>query len=443
MLGSSTRIGLMPGTSTLTLDELRNIIDSLKSLLMLPLAPVKQEAYREQSHILQSLIYINVGVDPMAALSARGMHKISSRSDSLGYSAMRENLVLTLDQVVRNSWNELMVSRYELGDTLIQCLKNTLAQIAALPAGKPLPDIEVRCFCQSRATAIAKRVEVLFKDVIAAFFGKKGSLDCRYVIELDRRYFVIHFADGSPGFTGFNTLDQLVSYLGFPQRVYSAIVIDRYALEDARWLKTLVEQVRAESIQIFFRVKENSAEVFVSDELGSLCRYYTAFHDTRTLLLPLWRFLQSIKERRQIRAQADVDWLGMDIFFYQLNVDLTGAVSVAEITVGDVAEPPNYFEVQAIGSRDFDGNLSFDMFCDQQEFSALEYGDQLVPAVAHFIVSRRRGGGLYPCYVTDVGLPHDINQSDYQMNLQTVQYLQYKLAIEQALNQAIAAYDNP
>jgi adenylate cyclase class 1 len=71
----------------------------------------------------------------------------------------------------------------------------------------------------------------------------------------------------------------------------------------------------------------------------------------------------------------------------------------------------------------------------------MEYGDQLVSAVAHFIVSRRKSGELYPCYVTDVGLPHDLNESDYQVDIQTVQYMQYKLALEHELNQAISSYD--
>jgi adenylate cyclase class 1 len=299
----------------------------------------------------------------------------------------------------------------------------------------------VRCFCQSRAAAIAKRVEELLQDVTQVFFGPQGNLESRYVIELDRRYFVIHFFDNSPGFTGFDSLEQLIEFLGLPQRNYSPVVVDRYALEDTLWLKRVLERSKKESVQIFFRTRDGLAEVFVSDEKASLCRFVTHYHDTHTLLLPLWRFLQSVKERRQIRSQSDVSWLDKDIQFYQLKTEKANDVEVIEVPLGDVSEPPNYFEVQAIGLRDFDNNLTFDIFCDQQEFSAMEYGDQLVSAVAHFIVSRRKSGELYPCYVTDVGLPHDLNESDYQVDIQTVQYMQYKLALEHELNQAISSYD--
>jgi adenylate cyclase class 1 len=96
-----------------------------------------------------------------------------------------------------------------------------------------------------------------------------------------------------------------------------------------------------------------------------------------------------------------------------------------------------FVDIQAIANRDSRGELEFDIYCDQQEFSVLEYGDQLIPAVAHYIHAQRKSGGDYPCYITDLGLPHDLELHDYQNDLQTVQYLHYKQAIEASLNNAL------
>ncbi len=74
-----------------------------------------------------------MAVDPQAHLTERGgLHKLSARNDSLGFSGgARDNLVVTIDQITLNSWHEVSLQHYAAGgDTLIQCLKNVLAQVA-------------------------------------------------------------------------------------------------------------------------------------------------------------------------------------------------------------------------------------------------------------------------------------------------------------------------
>src|SRR5690606_3724501 len=112
-------------------------------------------------------LFVNVGLDPMADLTRQGIYKVSSRTDALGYSSQRSNLIQTLELVTLNSWQELTVNRFEHGDALIQCLNSLLAMIAASPR-KPLPQISVHCHCPTRAAAIAARVEELLRDVMQA-----------------------------------------------------------------------------------------------------------------------------------------------------------------------------------------------------------------------------------------------------------------------------------
>ena len=72
------------------------------------------------------LLLINVGVDPLKQHSQKNIHLTSERTDSLNYSGIRENLVLTLDQVCLNSWNELLVSRWQGPSALLDCLSDYL-----------------------------------------------------------------------------------------------------------------------------------------------------------------------------------------------------------------------------------------------------------------------------------------------------------------------------
>ncbi len=91
--------------------------------------------------------------------------------------------------------------------------------------------------------------------------------------------------------------------------------------------------------------------------------------------------------------------------------------------------------MQAIVEAGDNGRSQVTLYCNQQEFSGLEYGNDLFAAVTRTIVARRRDGERYPCYITDIDLSglHGNGRS------QTVQYLRYKSRLEAALNAAMDA----
>ena len=75
------------------------------------------------------LLLINVGVDPLKHHRDLNILMTTERTDSLSYAGVRDNLVLTLDQVTLNSWNEVMVSRYDGPHALLDCLRDYLNQL--------------------------------------------------------------------------------------------------------------------------------------------------------------------------------------------------------------------------------------------------------------------------------------------------------------------------
>ncbi|UZE96457.1 class I adenylate cyclase [Alkalimarinus alittae] len=436
IVSKGTRLSLVSGKSTMTMFELQNIINTFNQLTPYPLPPVPQVQFRQNHFPLHTLLFVNVGVDPMAEHSARGVHKLSDRNDSLGYSAFRENLVTTLDQISLNSWHELSVQRYELGDTLIQCLKHYLASLVEV-GDHPMPRFDVRCFCPNRAVAIAKRVKILFTDVVDAFFSAKGILPVRYIIEMDHRFFVVQFVNQQPRLTGYDNLALLMRYLEQPQSSYAPIVVDRYALLDQPKLKLVFEKSRSGTIQVFFYVRKTEADLYIVDEYGSLFSYSTPYHSHQSLLIPLYRFLTSILERRQMHQSIDAFFADLVLEFCEIKAGKGEREYRVEKKQLFTDATAFFVDVQAIGNYDGVGELLFDIYCDEQEFSVLEYGDQLIPAVAHYIHSKRTLGEPYPCYLTDLGLPQRLDQGDYQVGLQTVQYLQYKKALEDKLNEAL------
>jgi adenylate cyclase class 1 len=431
VIDASTRLSLHPGGSDLTEFELSNLIASLQQAFPLPLPGVAEAALLRASRPSQVLLLVNVGVDPLPQHSQMNLHMTSGRTDALGYSGVRENLVLTLDQIVLNSWNELQVSRYDGADALLDCLRDLLN---SLPADGAPPQVQVRCFCRNRATAIAERVEELLRDLLATYAEGRQA---RYLVQIRQHYHVLQLTPGQVSHAVLGDLPALLDHLGGEQELYSPLHLDRHAL-DGDDLALILPVGRPQCIQLFYRLHESNgeAELTLLDEHNALWRRRLPFRDEQSLLTPLQRFLQSLLYRRNAMLPLDSGDAGpaLEILYYQL---LPAAPLRAQRL--ERRPPPQapvshpFYDVQAILEPGDGRQPHVTLYCNHREFSELEYGRELYRAVARHILAQRAGGERYPCYITDL----DLSALLTGQQAQTLHYLRYKSELEDALNAAL------
>ncbi len=434
LLSRATRLNVRAGHSVASVSELREMLDALASFLPFPVEPASREALSRGVHPLRHLLLVNVAVDPQAHLTEKGLHKLSARHDSLGFSGGRENLVVTIDQATFNSWHEVSLQHYAAGDTLIQCLKNVLASVAGNPA--ELPGIQVHSHNRGHGAAVARRVQELFGDVLRAFFaGGVGPHPLRYVIEMDRRYFLLQFSGQEPGFVALDSFAGLMAHLALPQEQYLPVVFDRHAVTDEPALRAVCQASEPDSIQVFYQLRSEQARLWVVDEMGSVTSWEQPVTNRRYLLTPLLRFLENLLERRLLR-QGDMPMAGAGIQCLEVVQRAGHWQTELRPEHGDGSTLPG-LEVQAVGVQEGDSRVRFDLFCGEHEFTVQEYGDQLISAVAHYIRSLRQNQESYPVYLTDLHLPNDLDPQVYQRDIQTSQYLYYRSILEQSLNRAL------
>ncbi|PSF12293.1 class I adenylate cyclase [Marinobacter fuscus] len=431
LLSRSTRLNVRSGRTVATVHELREILEALESFLPLPLSSATGKALSRPVRPLRNLLLLNVAADPQAHLTGKGLHKLSARTDSLGFSGARENLVLTIDQITLNSWHEVSLQHYASGDTLVQCLKNVLAQAAANPGA--LPEIRVSSSGRGHGQATARRVRDLFADVLRHFFaGGSGPHPLRYLIEMDQRFFLLQFHGAEPSFMAVDGGSGLLEVLGQPQEEYLPVVPDRYALQDDPALRAVCQASQEGCVQVFWCTQGGRVRLWVVDEHGSFWFREAQASQPRQLLSPLLRFLERLDERRQLRQAEPLDFRTA-VRCYEL-VCREGrwlAEVRPDLAAGLLARG---LEVQAVGVQQGEGGLRFDIYCNEQEFTVQEYGDQLIPAVAHYIRSLRQSREPYPVYLSDLHLPNDLGPQLYQRDIQTSQYLRYRASLEDALN---------
>lgn len=426
LLASDTRLSLMPGSRS-SEAEIHQIARLLQQRLPLqgarPLA--SDEDYQRVVTPRLWLLLVNVGADPQQHMLRQGKTRISSQTDSLGYSGLKENLVVNLELLCISSWGEISCRRFEGPQALQDCVADYLQQ---LPAGQrlALPALHIHSFCPTRPHAIAARVEELFRDIIACYHGGTRPPGTRYLLEIQGQYWLLGIQGRLPQWQRARDLPALLALLGQPSEDVSPLVVDRHALH-GQPLAAVLQHAGPDSISVFYLAEEHEAQLYVVDERGALVSWRTAFRDEATLLAPLDRFLLSILLRQNAEGLRD-DGTVPEVRYFQLNRQ----AGRFQAQPRNVPQQEGYFHnLQALGEQGPDG-VQYTLYFDQQEFNALDHGRDLYRVVAGWILSRRRHQERYPVYITDL----DLSQLQ-EGPRQTSHYLRHKQRLEEALNRAL------
>lgn len=371
---------------------------------------------------------VNVGVDPLRHHRDLNILMTTERTDSLSYAGVRENLVLTLDQVTLNSWNEVLVQRYDGEHALMRCLRDHLN---SLGRRSHRPRVRVRCYCHNRAQAISQRVEEIFATAQRLL---DQGLNHRYLLQVAQHTHVLELLPGQVSLATLDDQDAVLAALGEVRSAYSPLHLDANALQDHD-LPLVLEQGRPGCIQVFYRLLDGWADLYVLDEHNVLWQQRVALQDEQHLLLPLHRFLQSMVIRRDAQLPLEsLQQASLEIAYCQLLPSGLGkarSLEPRQAPLDGRSQP--YYEVQAIVQGGAGGAVHVTLYCDQQEFSELEHGDQLYAVAARQILRQRHSAGSYRCYITDLDLSDLLGDDPGSTSL----CLRYKRELEQALNDGL------
>lgn len=437
ILASHTKVDVLGKQFSLSASQKQQLILALQQWLPVPLN-IEHQNFTRPAAIEQLLIIVNTGVEPQADLHKKGMQMLSSQRDALGYSGLRENLMINADVIQINSWGEL-ICRHYASDALINCLQH---YFRLFPPGKQfsLPELSVRCFSSGQGNNIAQRLTELWRDLISCYYSGTRSRSCRYILEMGDEYLLLQIVQQQLQIQRFKSYKKLLDRLAQAQTDFSPIVIDRYGLRD-KPLRIICEQVKQPGIYVFYQLEHTQACITVVDEKGSVFTTLSEYHNQQTLLRPLINFINAAMQRQLL----DGDHTGAlpdtkDIAIYELLGNIKQQQGHAERRQlhSDLSQL-HFINIKAIAELDGEQQLRFTIYCNEQEFSTLAYGDELFKAVASYIIRRRQHGERYPCYITDLDLSLCHDTIAQQTGVQLGHYLQLKSELENKLNSALSA----
>lgn len=417
LLQDYTRIALYPQHNPLSAYELKQILQVVQGIQ--PPQPNHAD-FLQPARPLQWHLLVNVGVDPQHHLSRLGMQKISNRDDALGFSAARENLVLTIDLVTLNNWGEWQVERFSGDACLLHCLQHLLQHLPKV-AEQGWPKWQVHCHCASRAAAIRHRVEQVLQDVLGHFVEQPRSpyllevAECYYLLENTRRGVELRIAD---------TPMKLLALLQRPARSFIQYTLDRSALQNSP-LQLIFSHSKAGLWQLFYWRKDGRLYFYFLDEKGVLLhqQWPDTSSDPHSLpwLLPLLRFLRQLDQRWQRLNGRSQE---RKIVLWELRRKAQSFdFEIARRRLPELAAQTASIDLRAVLNSQQQATL----YCNGQEFNSWEYGSDLYPAVIRTVQALRSSHGNYPLALSDLELPDNQN---------IITHLQIRQRLENRLAQA-------
>lgn len=445
LVDERTTFALFTRDSALTLNELKAIIRGLDQ--MIPGSQLGDSTIEELSqppHPARLSLFVNVGIKPATLREREGKELTSNKTDALSFGGVCENLVLSIDQVARTTWQEVMTSQYEGEQGLLDCLSAYL-QSSPPSTGLPPPPVAAHCYSSAQSAAVVRRMEELFGAVADCYYRMPHAGTARYILLIGTRYYALRLDNDSLRHTRLDTYNDLLKYLAAPVHAYCPVVIDRYALSHDI-LPIVYRNNKAGVVQFYYVEEATAIYVYFIDERGSLfCRRLPRM-DIQLMVQQYRRFLAAVNARRNrhMAPERASDPTSVPVEIYQAFKKYHGQSQLARHREQDADAGQRYFNVQVIAGVSDNNRPEFTIYIDAREFSSLEFGDSLFQEVARYVLERRKSGLRYPIYITDIDLSHRIAGVAGADQLQTVHYLEYKKLIEERLNRALAtlAEDN-
>lgn len=428
-------ISVQPPDCGLSQWELRCVLDCLQQVFPKGLVTeIDMRSLADQAVICRAGVFVNLARDPMAKLTRNGMQLVSERIDPLSYGGQWENLATSFEMICMTSWGEALTFSYRGRTALLDFLCDYFAWLP-VTSGKTPPPVPCFSFSSSRGAIIARRIEELIHEVAEFFYGNYWRRHARYALRIGQHYFVLQCENDIPRYQEFDSAAALLHHLGQPQAAFSPIRLDAQALDDSP-LPLVLEYNKEGVIQLFYRVQSGRAHVYVLDERGSLFHQAVAFHDRQTLLGQFRRFLDTVRYRmRHMNVSSSLSDHD-DFEYFQISRNNLDKYVIDRVQANPSVSG-HYMDVQVIGDFDSEHDGAFSIFCDNREFSMLEYGDRIFQCVAEHITRKRRSGGKYPIYITDIDLRPAMLGGDAADGVQSINFLNYKKRIESLLNEAL------
>ncbi len=426
----NTRISIQPTAPGLNERDAVSLFQFLK--MHFPSDPARRsspEDFAQGARATTMALFVNLGGETSEIYGSPDRLLTSNRFDPLNFGSRKNNLISTLDLLVKTNWGEVLIFHFktqQLLDVMVECLH----WYKPNPETDELPEFLV--YSVGLAQTPKKRMQDLFADVHRWHQRATPEFENNYVVEAGGQFHVLCQNGGEPFASVSGSRKKLLQTLGSGVAQFRETRIDPHSsLTTLALICTHNEQGK---IQFFYSRRRDRAQVYVFDERGALFQTELPFFSEEALINQFNVFFLVVQYRRSANLSPNHSADRPTLEFCRIARDAQGW-RIIPITLESTPKLPTTLNIKVIGET-IDNKPVFTLFCDGTEFSSLEHGDRLFSVVADYIQAGRTSRNAYRVYITDIDLSRLQAEGAHGDGLHTSYYLAYKKIIEDRLNNA-------
>ncbi len=396
----------------------------------------------KNSYVQKSEVFLNIGKQPKIVGNRIDKQLISGELDILNYGAESESLIQTLEYFYITSWKEIFVYKFYGVDGIAQWLCELLeVYSAAAKNNETLVNVvpNVNSFGSQISHVLSKRVNQLCESVVNSFIGGQKFFSS-YIFEAGREYYCINSDGGQFSFEKYESISQIFNAFSKPSLKFLNIKFSEFSLQTSP-LPAIYQKNKKNSIQFFLQKTKNNIVLYVLDEMGAFFHQKLPLDSLEVVAKHFHCFFQNINERRLLMDEPSLEVIEKEenLDEYQIEayaIKKTKFTFSASPVVLDEAAAENVYQIQVSGDI-VNKKTAFTFFCDDIEFSSLDWGSKIFREVAKHIIKKRKDRKKYYVYITDLTLSPVLLGKKSGHTAQTVELLKYKKRIEDSLNKAL------
>ncbi|MGH1439975.1 MAG: class I adenylate cyclase [Cellvibrionaceae bacterium] len=398
------------------LQSLRRLISSLISL---PLKVANHEVFEKGCRLNQLLLFVDYRPDQQ--------HSIYNTSDNIDITRLK----CKVDILSINSWNEIICDSKEgaLLDTLLEIYMRSMQDEQIDIKTDVLCNHPDRFFQQK----IRQTIDTLFKGVLSFF---KHNSSGRFISYINGRYLLVHLHDQRSVIKWLSSDDELKSLLSSAMPYYSPIGFDRHTMSHHP-LAIFAQEHGPESIQVFYRLRGQQADITLIDEFGTWYNCTMPYLQGRSSLQPLHRFLRAVNERRHDQPATDIGPFDILPITFSEVFHAHDDWRLERSSVSSQVDERAGLSIHAVAEC-VDKKYVFTFYVDELEFSEVDEGAGVYKRLAAFIKKEQtQHQSISPYYISDLDLSKCRLQFSFTGELNTSHYLMMKTYLEEKIDRAL------
>ncbi|MDH5694175.1 MAG: class I adenylate cyclase [Gammaproteobacteria bacterium] len=403
------------------------------------------EAYTHRPRMLKSLVFINPGKTPRAALKGKDKTVISGKADVFHAGHINESLIVQTDHIYVTNWAEVYVESHfgmrGLFEWMTAYLNWGFVAQSSQDNKHELQTPSVLCMNGLYGSLISSRVMKLCNEMYDVFFGGKKHDYIRYIVEATNHYFMFSKTPTEIRLTEFNDSKELFKAFEKPQLHFNPLLLDAQTLKNNIYREILARNTQ-DKVQLFYTKGDKFASIFILDEQGAL---FTQRIYEDTLKRVLHEYYILFKKNLSRQRFPDKDSNEQERLFTKHEDELyeyyriTAEKKVYTIVKQDLLSlrrPQGGVEVSVIGQVE-DGKKVFNFYVDHKEISSKKYGNEVFDKVAKTIKKKLGDQPLRTINILDLQIDPRLLGVKKESQVRTIHVLQYKRVLEEKINKRL------